>query len=108
MSKILRSASSSAKAKAICEELTKAQALAGCYVQLPNIDPSWVWRWKKDKGVVLRTPNQRAKCSKPLLMSRLRAMWLNVNKVRHLASRFLGDDLRGAYLRDRREAFALQ
>ena len=41
----------------------------------------------------MRRPNQRAKCSKPLLMSRLRAMWLNVIKVRHLASRMLGSDL---------------
>ena len=41
----------------------------------------------------MRKPNLRATCSNPLSMARLRATWVDVFKVRHLAPRLLGNDL---------------
>ena len=81
------------KAKELAEHILRAQRLTGCYAPLPAIDRMWLLRWKRDKGVVLRKPNARFKCGKEVLCKRLRAMWINMIKVRHLAARFLGNDL---------------
>ena len=81
------------KAKEIAESILRAQRLTGCYAPLPELNRMWLLRWKRDKGVVLRKPNARFKCGKEVLCKRLRAMWINVIKVRHLASRFLDNDL---------------
>ena len=81
------------KAKGICEQILAAQRATGHYTPLPEINRMWLLRWKRDKGVVLRRPNARYKCGKEVLERRLCAMWLNLIKVRHLASRLIGSDL---------------
>ena len=81
------------KAREIAERILQSQRTTGCYAPLPDINRMWFLRWKRDKGVVLRRPNARFKCSKEVLVRRLRAMWINLYKVRHLASRLLGDCL---------------
>ena len=53
----------------------------------------WLLRWKRDYGVVFRRPNIRFKCSKGVLIERLRAMWLNVIRVRRLIWHFTGHDV---------------
>jgi hypothetical protein len=83
------------KAKTIADEVLKVQRETGCYGPLPKIDKHWLLRWKRDKGVVFRRPNLRYKTSKAVLLSRLRAMWVNSFKVRHLAQRLLNKDLSG-------------
>ena len=69
------------------------QRQTGCFAPLPEISKMWLLRWKRDKGVVLRKPNCRFKCSREVLLRRLRAMWINLYKIRHLASCLLGNDL---------------
>ena len=81
------------KVKDLTEQILEAQRVTGCYSPLPDINRRWLLRWKREKGVVLRRPNARLKCSWEKLLGRLRAMWVNVIKVRHLATRFLGSDL---------------
>ena len=81
------------KAKDLAEKILQQQRLCGCYAPLPSINRMWLLRWKRDKGVTLRKPNARFKCSKEKLMLRLRAMWINVIKVRYLASCLLDNDL---------------
>ena len=44
-------------------------------------------------GVVLRQPNRRYKCSRQVLLLRMRHMWLNVIRVRALAVSLFGHDL---------------
>ena len=85
-----------AKARALAATLLEGMRKTGCYSPLPDLHgggSSWLLRWKRDKGVVLRKPNARYKVSYPVLSQRLRAMWLNVIRVRWLASRLLGGDL---------------
>ena len=81
------------KAKELAETILQLQRATGCFAPLPDINRMWLLRWKRDKGVVLRKPNCRFKCSKEVLVRRLRAMWINLYKVRYLASRVLGSDL---------------
>ena len=81
------------KAKAIAEDVLKAQRATGCYGPLPKLDKNWLLRWKRDKGVVFRKPNMRFKASKTVMTARLWAMWINTIKVRRLAQRLLGKDL---------------
>ena len=85
-----------AKARALAATLLEGMRITGCYSPLPDSfagGPQRLLRWKRDKGVVLRKPNARYKVSYPVLSQRLRATWLNVIRVRWLASRLLGDDL---------------
>ena len=85
-----------AKAREIADRLLAGMRLTGCYAPLPDLQShgsQWLLRWKRAKGVVLRRPNARYKVSYPVLAMRLRAMWLNVIRVRYLASRLIGDDL---------------
>ena len=81
------------KAKDLCERILQAQRSSGCYAALPQISRMWLLRWKRDRGVVLRKPNARFKCSKEQLLRRLRHMWLNLIRVRRLALRLLRKDL---------------
>ena len=85
-----------AKAREIASQLLRGMRLTGCYSPLPDLNAGgsqWLLRWKRDKGVVMRKPNARYKVSYAVLTQRLRAMWLNVIRVRYLASCLLGDDL---------------
>ena len=81
------------KAKQIGTEILKASVKTGNYTVMPVLDKHWLYRWRQNKGVSFRRPNRRYKASKKTLMVRLRCMWLNVVRVRHLALRFLGRDL---------------
>ena len=81
------------KAKELAAKLLAAMRASGCYSAIPDISRMWFLRWKRNHGVVLRKPNARFKCSRDTLKLRLRAMWLNLIRVRHLASRLLGNDL---------------
>ena len=65
----------------------------GVYSALPSFDREWLRRWKRDYGVVFRKPNMRFKCTKAVLIERLRAMWLNVIKVHHLIFLLTGVDV---------------
>ena len=75
----------------------KEQRKLGLVEPMPSFDKHWLGRFKQDKGIVFRRPNQRFKCSKPVLLRRLRAMWLNIIRVRRLAEVTLGTDLSGAF-----------
>ena len=68
------------------------------FTPLPSLDKYWLLRWKRDYGVVFRRPNARYKCSKPVLLSRLRSMWRNTFVVRFLAQRMLGSDLANVFV----------
>ena len=81
------------KARQIAETVLQEQRRLGEFGSMPNLDRHWLLRWKRDKGVVFRRPNMRFKCSKPVLLKRLRAMWRNVIVVRQLAVRLLGHDV---------------
>jgi hypothetical protein len=81
------------KARLIADKVLKIQRETGGFGPMPVLDKHWLLRWKRDKGVVFRKPNMRFKCSKPVLVERLRAMWLNLIRVRRLAERLFGNDL---------------
>ena len=81
------------KAKAIAKEVLSQQRAAGKFEAFPVLDRGWLSRFKKDKGIVWRRPNMRFKCSRVVLLGRLRAMWLNCIRVRRLAEHTLGHDL---------------
>ena len=81
------------KAKELCERVLQQQRKTGCYSALPQIGRKWLLGWKRDRGVVLRKPNARYKCSRQVMRARLRVMWLNLIKIRRLAVRMLGKDL---------------
>ena len=81
------------KARSIAEQTMKIQRATGHYTPMPKLDKHWLLRWKRDKGIVFRKPNQRFKTSKQKMIVRLRAMWLNVIRVRRLGQRLLGHDL---------------
>jgi hypothetical protein len=81
------------KARELADSILKIQRSTGTFGQMPIIDKHWLLRWKRDKGVVFRKPNMRFKCSKQVMLERLRAMWLNCIRVRRLAERTIGRDL---------------
>ena len=81
------------KARQIAAEILKASVKTGQYTPMPLLDKHWLYRWRRNKGISFRRPNRRYKASKKTLMVRLRAMWLNVVRVRRLAERTLGHDL---------------
>ena len=80
------------KAREMGNHALKHMRAIGEYSPLPVFDKHWLLRWKRDYGVVVRRPNMRFKCSKPVLIERLRAMWLNVIRVRRLLLHFTGAD----------------
>lgn len=84
------------KARQIATDVLEIQRKVGGFATMPRLDRNWLFRWKRDKGVVFRSPNLRFKCSRPVLLARLRAMWLNLIRVRRLAQRLLGTCLGNA------------
>ena len=66
---------------------------AGLYLQIPVLNSTWLWRWKKRHGVVWRKPNLKFKISWDALKVRCAATWLNVQRVQQLAKRVLGREL---------------
>ena len=82
------------KARAIASEMIQEMRRTSEWMPVPIIDRHWLLRGKADFGVVFRKPNRRIKLSKEVMTSRLKAMWLNVIRVRQLAIRTLGFDLR--------------
>ena len=81
------------KAREIAGKVLVASRAERIFCEIPSLDKHWLLRWKRDYGVVFRKPNCRHKCSKAVLLKRLRAMWLNVIRIRYLAMRTLGKDL---------------
>ena len=81
------------RARQIADSILKHQRATGEFSPMPELDRKWLARWKRDKGVVFRRPNMRFKCSKPVLLARLRAMWRNCIAVRRLAHHYLKGDL---------------
>ena len=85
------------KAKQIVSAILAEQRRAGGgFGAMPTLDKHWLLRWKRDKGVVFRKPNMRFKCSRQVLLKRLRAMWVNMIRIRRLAELCLGHDLSAA------------
>lgn len=82
------------KARMIAETILREQRkLASGFCAMPKLDKHWLLRWKRDHGVVFRKPNARYKCSKEVLLRRLRAMWRNIIVVRYLAQLMLENSL---------------
>ena len=54
---------------------------------------NWLLNWRKEYCVSLRRPNKRWKVPRPVLLQRLRIMWLNVIRLRTLALLIFGYDL---------------
>jgi hypothetical protein len=81
------------KAKEFADRIVAEQRRTGAYEVMPKLDSHWLHRFQRDKGISYRRPNMRYKCSRSVLIRRLRAMWLNVIRVRRLAEKFLGTDL---------------
>ena len=63
------------------------EALAqGIKPHVPKIvGTNWIYRWRKLYNISFRKPNKRWKVPRPVLLSRLRIMWLNLIRVRVLA-----------------------
>ena len=81
------------KARQMADHALQHMRETGVFTQLPVFDRAWLLRWKRDYGVVFRRPNMRFKCSMAVLVSRLRAMWLNVIRVRRFIWHFTGVDI---------------
>ena len=81
------------KARELANHVLREMKRTGEWAMIPTIDKKWLLRWKRDKGVVFRKPNQRWKVSRKKLLERLRLMWLNVVRVRRFAERTWGRDL---------------
>ena len=81
------------KAREISGTILREQRRLGVFEPLPALDKHWLYRFKRDKGIVFRKPNLRFKCSKETLLGRLRAMWLNLFRVRRLAQHCFGKEL---------------
>ena len=52
--------------------------------ECPRLDHGWLMRWRKLHNISWRTPNLRFKCSRELIMHRLRIFWMNILRVRFL------------------------
>ncbi|MCP4241947.1 MAG: hypothetical protein GY772_15435, partial [bacterium] len=53
-------------------------------VRAPKVTSPWLLRWRRQYGVSLRRPNRRWKVRRPVLLERLRIMWLNLIRLREL------------------------
>ena len=66
----------------------------GFQPRVPKImGTNWLLLWRKEYSVSLRTPNKRWKVPRPVLLQRLRIMWLNVIRLRTLSWLVFGHDL---------------
>jgi hypothetical protein len=72
----------------------------GAFEAMPIIDKHWLLRFKLDKNIVFRRPNARFKCSRPVLLARIKAMWCNLLRIRRLAEVLLRHRLAAIDLRD--------
>jgi hypothetical protein len=81
------------KARELASRILQEQHKLGRFEPLPSLDRHWLLRFKRDKGIVFRRPNRRYKCSRQVLLRRLRSMWLNLIRVRRLAEIYLKSDL---------------
>jgi hypothetical protein len=81
------------KAKYFADMIVQSQKATGSYEDMPKVDSGWLLRFKRDKGIILRRPNMRFKCSRPVLLARLKAMWLNIIRARRLSERLFNRDL---------------
>ena len=77
------------KAISIAEDIVQAMRKTGQSIRMPRLKgragTSWLHRWCRDHGVVLRAPNRRFKASFAVLGRRLKAMWRNNIVLRTLA-----------------------
>ena len=80
------------KARSIADSVLKEQRKVGVYEEIPDINKAWLFRFRRDKGISFRKPNMRYKCSKVVLLARIRAMWANVFRIRRLGERFADSD----------------
>jgi hypothetical protein len=81
------------KARELASRIVREQRRTGAFEPMPIVDSNWLHRFQRDKGISYRKPNMRYKCSRPILVRRLRAMWLNLIRVRRLAEVFLQSSL---------------
>ena len=85
------------KARELAKVILQEQRKLNVIRPLPDLvgegARGWLLRFKRDFGIVFRRPNLRYKCSRMMLHDRLRAMYLNVFRVRALAEKFLKNDL---------------
>ena len=65
--------------------IREALALGSAPVVPKIIGTSWLFHWKKQYNVSFRKPNKRWKVPRPVLLARLKIMWLNLIRVRVLA-----------------------
>ena len=79
--------------KALASAMIKEMERTGAWIDMPKVDRAWLARWKKQYGVSLRKPNAKYKCSKAVLLSRLRAMWVTTVRLRAFAKFSWGRDL---------------
>ena len=84
------------KARALAESVLAEQRKIGQFAEPPKLDKHWLLRWKRDKGVVLRRPTLRFKCSRSVMQVRLVAMWTNLIRIRRLTERLFGNDMASA------------
>ena len=59
-------------------------------VALPNIDGTWMRRWRRQYGVAVRSVNLRYKVSRSKLKSRIGVMLRNNTRLRPLHEKLLG------------------
>ena len=71
--------------KALASAMIKEMERTGAWIDMPKVDKAWLARWKKHYGVSLRKPNAKYKCSKAVLLCRLRAMWVTTVRLRAFA-----------------------
>jgi hypothetical protein len=84
------------KARQLADIIVASHKELGAFEAMPIIDTNWLLRFKRDKNIVFRRPNTRFKCSRPVLLARLKAMWSNILRIRRLAEVCCGSDLRQA------------
>jgi hypothetical protein len=84
------------KARQLADDIVASQKTLGAFEAMPKIDTNWLLRFKRDKNIVFRRPNTRFKCSRPVLLARMKAMWSNLLRIRRLAEVCCGNNLEHA------------
>ena len=65
-------------------QVDKGETHPGCEPTLPVLDYGWLKRWRRLYGLSWRHVNLRYKCPRRLLLSRLKAFWCNILRIRFL------------------------
>ena len=74
---------------------------AGLRPCVPKIlGTNWLWRFRLEYRISLRSPNKRWKVPRAVLLQRLRIMWLNIIRIRCLCLLIHGYDMEAAILKD--------